>query len=77
MKNIQPFYGTFACFFRNFPCAFAGISTVLGSAFATGLGAAVEAAAGFGVGAREPSDPRRRPQHRGDGAQPPARARHR
>jgi hypothetical protein len=27
--------------------------------------------AGFGVGSRQPSDPRRRPQHRGDGRQPP------
>ena len=29
--------------------------------------------AGVGVGSREPSDPRRRPQHRGYGQEPPAR----
>jgi Helix-turn-helix domain len=29
--------------------------------------------AGFGVGSREPSDPRREPQHRGYGQKPPAR----
>ena len=33
--------------------------------------------AGFGVGSREPSDPRRGPQHRGDGHQPSARPGHR
>ena len=31
--------------------------------------------AGFGVGSRESSDPRRRPQHRGYGQKPPARPR--
>ena len=31
--------------------------------------------AGFGVGSREPSDPRRRPQHCGHGQEPPARSR--
>ena len=32
--------------------------------------------AGFGAGSREPSDPRRGPQHRGDARQPPSRTGH-
>ena len=39
-----------------------------------GAGAAgLSPQAGFGVGSREPSDPRRGPQHRGHGQKPPAR----